>query len=368
MARNLLLLALLFFVLVSSRSFSWTPSPTPAAAAAAPETPSPATALFVLGDSSVNCGDNTFFYPILPVNFSSPFCDRSRHRLLPDLIAARMGLPPPRPFYSLNGSAAAAARGVNFGSTPATILSAVGGGGGGGGFVFTFQTLSQQVRQVFETLQLVQLLSGPAAARHLASSALFLLSFGADDYARLLSPASDPAALPPWFSCSGSLRRRREEGGGGGGRASGVRAESRVGGARGSDGRDCVDEVNELIQGYNAKLAARLTSLRSQLPEAEIIFCDVYKAVTEIISNPSVYGFENVRDACCGFGRFGGMIGCLAGEMACTEPEKHVWWDFYSTSDAVNAILANWLWSPSPGPRISICQPISLQQLAGAER
>lgn len=61
-------------------------------------------------------------------------------------------------------------------------------------------------------------------------------------------------------------------------------------GARGSDGRDCVDEVNELIQGYNAKLAARLTSLRSQLPEAEIVFCDVYKAVTEIISNPSVYG------------------------------------------------------------------------------
>lgn len=87
MARNLLLLALLFFALVSSRSFSWTPSPTPAAAAAPPpESPSPATALFVLGDSSVNCGDNTFFYPVLPVNFSSPFCDRSRHRLLPDLI------------------------------------------------------------------------------------------------------------------------------------------------------------------------------------------------------------------------------------------------------------------------------------------
>lgn len=119
-----------------------------------------------------------------------------------------MGLPPPRPFYSLNGSAAAAAaRGVNFGSTPATILSAVGGGGGGGGgFVFMFQTLSQQVRQVFETLQLVQLLSGPAAARHLASSALFLLSFGADDYARLLSPASDPAALPPMYGRRGFAR------------------------------------------------------------------------------------------------------------------------------------------------------------------
>ncbi|XP_020114226.1 GDSL esterase/lipase At1g71250-like [Ananas comosus] len=333
MARNLLLLALLFFALVSSRSFSWTPSPKPAAAA--PESPSPATALFVLGDSSVNCGDNTFFYP---------FCDRSRHRLLPDLIAARMGLPPPRPFYSLNGSAAAAARGVNFGSTPATILSAVGGGGGGGGgFVFMFQTLSQQVRQVFETLQLVQLMYGRRGfARLLASQMIRAVQDLYDaDVRRVAVVGVGPLGCAPRVVWEG---------------------------ARGSDGRDCVDELNELIQGYNAKLAARLTSLRSQLPEAEIVFCDVYKAVTEIISNPSVYGFENVRDACCGFGRFGGMIGCLAGEMACTEPEKHVWWDFYSTSDAVNAILANWLWSPSPGPGISICQPISLQQLAGAER
>jgi len=51
-----------------------------------------------------------------------------------------------------------------------------------------------------------------------------------------------------------------------------------------------VEEANELIEAYNGRLAARLDDLRPQLAGADVVFCDVYKGMMEIISNPSTYG------------------------------------------------------------------------------
>lgn len=56
------------------------------------------------------------------------------------------------------------------------------------------------------------------------------------------------------------------------------------------DGRDCVEEVNEIVADYNAKLSVRLRRLNSELAGAEIVFCDVHGAIMEIISNPLIYG------------------------------------------------------------------------------
>lgn len=56
------------------------------------------------------------------------------------------------------------------------------------------------------------------------------------------------------------------------------------------DKRNCLVEVNDLIKGYNSMLETRLERLRSELPNAEILFCDVYKGILEIISNPKIYG------------------------------------------------------------------------------
>nr|AVP71910.1 GDSL esterase [Elaeis guineensis] len=215
MGRKLLLLAPVFALVFFGRFF---PREIPDAAAAAADAAYPATALFVLGDSSVNCGDNTFFYPLLPLNFSSTFCNGSHHRLLPDLIgtdsklsdpavaAERMGLPPVTPFFGLNGTAAAMMRGVNFGSTPATIVSGVLDGWLRGYDRFLFQSLSQQVRQVFEILQVLQLELGASAARRAASSALFILSFGKDDYAALFSRGSESNRLAPKYGRRGFAR------------------------------------------------------------------------------------------------------------------------------------------------------------------
>lgn len=66
---------LLIFAAVSSLAVT---SPTPTDLSSS---------IFVLGDSTANCGDNTFLLPInLNLSSSFPLCSGSRHRLLPDLI------------------------------------------------------------------------------------------------------------------------------------------------------------------------------------------------------------------------------------------------------------------------------------------
>jgi hypothetical protein len=85
-----------------------------------------------------------------------------------------MGLPPPPLISTINGTGAAVAGGVNF------------GGQYGGERVFRAgAAVGQQLRVAVETLQLEAATS---------SGAVFVLSFGADAYARLL--ARGPAAAP----------------------------------------------------------------------------------------------------------------------------------------------------------------------------
>ncbi|XP_034605974.1 GDSL esterase/lipase At5g55050 [Setaria viridis] len=364
-------MALLLFVLIHF-----------AAAAAAESSHSPATALFVLGDSTVSCASS-----ILPLNLTAPSLSSagpclfpSGRRLLPDLLAAKMGLPPPPLIYTLNGTATAAARGVNF------------GGQYGDRGIFRMGAVGQQLRLATETLQLLQLETGtpqdaPSAAA--AAGAVFVLSFGTDAYARLLArgPAEADAAAPKHGRRGlGRLLADRIA------RAvaelyeAEVRRVAVIGVAplgcaprvmwEAGGGRGCVEEANELIEGYNARLAARLDDLRPQLPGADVVFCDVYKGMMEIISNPRRYGLDETWEACCGVGPFKATVGCLSKEMACGAPERRVWWDLYTPTDAVAALVANWSWS-SPPPAtgsgsgdsdvmtmMSICSPMSLQQLA----
>lgn len=87
-------------------------------------------------------------------------------------------------------------------------------------------------------------------------------------------------------------------------------------------------------------------------------------------------GLEETREACCGVGPFRATVGCLSKEMACGSPERHVWWDLYTPTDAVAALVANWSWSSGGGGggdsdvvmMTSICSPVSLRQLAATAR
>lgn len=101
-----------------------------------------------------------------------------------------MGLLPPPRFHTLAGSSNFTASVWNFGTPQGTILSSTNS--------FSSPTLSRQVRQVEEAIQLLQLQYGPRTAPQVASSALYLLSFGTDDYMRILRRQSEVSSSPKY--------------------------------------------------------------------------------------------------------------------------------------------------------------------------
>ncbi|KAK9280593.1 hypothetical protein L1049_014287 [Liquidambar formosana] len=327
-------------------------------------------ALYVLGDSSVDCGDNTLLYPLIRHNLSLHPCNGSDTTLLPHLLAEKMGLPQTQPFYSQNGSLEGLLSGLNFGSAQATIMN-LGGQ--------RHQSLNQQLRQVFETFQLLQLQLSQDNAHHFIKSSIFYLSLGKDDYIDLFLRNASGIMLKysgqefARMLVNQMMNVMRNLYGAGVRRiiCMGVLPlgcaprtvwEWRNSTAGDDVGRvDCVGEINELIVAYNTMLEEHVVELKTELPDAQIVFCDVYQGIMEIINNPKHYGFKDVKTACCGLGWFGGMIGCLSIEMACEQASTHVWWDFYNPTHAVNSLLADSAWSGHPLP--NICRPTTIREL-----
>ncbi|KAI3749974.1 hypothetical protein L2E82_20597 [Cichorium intybus] len=333
-------------------------------------------AMYVLGDSSVDCGENTLFFPFLLNNLSLHPCDGPPSSILPHLLAKKIGLPYPIPFYSQNGSTEVLLRGVNLGSTGATIMSNPTNS--------VLQSLNQQLRQAFEIFQLLQLeLGQETATDFIQSSTLFYISFGKDDYIDLfrsnsaMIPGSNEMQLSRilvdqmtnaiQYLYGSSVRKFLFMGIlplGCAPRFSQWTNDPMHGGGHDGDRVVCADEINNLILEYNAFLENRIVSLNVELDDAQLIFCDVYRLMMEIIKNPNTYGFENVKSACCGIGLDNGLSGCMSMNMVCENPSTYVWWDLFNPGRIVSSLVADSIWS---GQLVSdICRPTTIQKLVSA--
>ncbi|KAL1555127.1 GDSL esterase/lipase-like isoform X1 [Salvia divinorum] len=322
------------------------------------ETP-PGPAMFVLGDSSVDCGDNNPFNGLFHRNLSRFPCNGSDTTLLPQLLAKQMKLPYTTPFYSQNGSIDRILGGLNFGSAEASILSPRSR---------NYQSLNQQLRQALETIQLLQLQLGESTANTFINSSVFYLSFGIDDFtdffhnnslgnngfdfAHILVEQMTNGVRSLYASnvrkivCAGVVPL--------GCAPQALLLKSGGNGVR----KACLDDVNKVVSYYNRRLEGNIAGMDRQLGDAHVVFCDVYEAVMEFINHPNKYGIDDVRNACCGVVRDGKVSGCVSTEMACQEASTHVWWDLQNPTPAVNSLLAQSAWS-SP----SLCRPFSLKHL-----
>ncbi|XP_026427718.1 GDSL esterase/lipase At5g37690-like isoform X1 [Papaver somniferum] len=241
--------------------------------------------------------------------------------------AEKMGLLRFQHFMLINGTIEGLGNGINFGSTQGTILSSRRLG---------FQGLNQQLCQAYETLQLLQLQLG----QEVIESSVFYLSLGKDDYINFLHPDSSGArhrfskevftqilvnqmirvvkdlynanvkkiicmGIGP-LGCAAPLTLWESSRDNDSHHPSHTSSNS----GAGSGWQDCMEDVNDLVLEYNALLSERLLDLNFEFPDAQIIFCDVYQAMMDIIPFPRRYGFENVNRSCCGSGRYGGMVGC----------------------------------------------------------
>ncbi|KAH6814270.1 hypothetical protein C2S51_023288 [Perilla frutescens var. frutescens] len=312
----------------------------------------PGAAMFVLGDSSVDSGENNPLNGLLHQNLSRFPCNGSDTTLLPQLLAKKMGFPYSTPFYSQNGSIKGIIDGLNFGSAEATILYRYSGS-------LSYQSLNQQLRQAFETIQLLELQLGEETANNFIRSSIFYLSFGKDDltdffYNKSLGHSGEEFtdilvhqmrnAITSLYAsnvrkviCAGVLPL--------GCAPHVLRNITRKQG--------CLHELNEVVLDYNKRLEESIVAIDAELVDARLVFCDVYQPVMDFINNPNKYGIEDVRNACCG-----GVSGCASTEMACREASTHVWWDLYNPTPAINSLLAHSAWSLS-----SICRPFSLKHL-----
>ncbi|XP_021859503.2 GDSL esterase/lipase At1g71250-like isoform X3 [Spinacia oleracea] len=331
-------------------------------------------AIFVIGDSTVDCGENALFYHLLRGKKSLVTCSKaSKSTLIPHFLAKKMGLPDTPTFYEKNDTIQGLLSGINYGSAQATILPIAN--------TLTFQSLNQQLRQVFETIQLVQLQLGEQEAQEFIGSSVFYLSLGKDDYTNFYfgnssySPGyngGDKQLFPKLLvdEMTNALRNLYN---------AGVRKVVSMGiyplgcaprtvvdwyfhtGRNIKSTRGCVNEINQLISQHNQLLLDHITDLTLELSDAQFVFCDVYQGFMRILSNPQHYGFEETRGACCGTGWHGAASGCDTMEMACDQSSGHVWWDLYNPSEAVNSLLADSVWSGHPLG--DICHPLSIRAL-----
>lgn len=209
-----------------------------------------------------------------------------------------MGLQSAKPFYGQNGTIYGLLGGVNFGSAQASILSPRSR---------SYQSLNQQLRQAFETIQLLQLHLGEEPAKHFVKSSLFYLSFGKDDFikyfvdntsgfsmknngtefSRILVRQMTNAVRNLYAGnvrkiiCSGILPL---------GCAPRMLLKRDNSNSSSVEVRGCLDEANLMILEYNRKLEENIVAINAELPDAHIIFCDVYRAMMEFIVNPKPYG------------------------------------------------------------------------------
>ncbi|EXB97804.1 GDSL esterase/lipase [Morus notabilis] len=343
------------------------------------QTPPLAPALFVIGDSSVDCGTNNFLPTLaradrLPYgrDFDThrPTGRFSNGRIPVDYLALRLGLPFVPSHLGQSGSVEDMIHGVNYASAGAGIIFTSGSELG------QRISLTQQIQQFTDTHQKFMLSMGEQDAADLISSSVFYISIGINDYIHYyLRNVSDVRNLYlPWafnqFLAS-IMRQQIKNLYNLNVRKMVVMGLPPIGCAphylwqyKSSSG-ECIEEINNMVMELNFVMRYTIEQLGRKLRYSSIIFCDVFEGSMDILKNHERYGFNVTADACCGLGKYRGWIMCLAPEMACGNASNHIWWDQFHPTDAVNEILAENIWNSL---HTKMCFPMNLKEMITKKR
>ncbi|KAM7280589.1 hypothetical protein ACFE04_007723 [Oxalis oulophora] len=333
-----------------------------------------ASALFVIGDSSVDCGTNNFLATFARADRLPYGRDFDTHRptgrfcngrIPVDFLALRLGLPFVPSYLGQPGTVEAMIKGVNYASAGAGIIFTSGSEMG--------QRISftQQIQQFADTRQMFILSMGEEAAANIISNSVLYISIGINDYIHyyLQNESSVQNLFHPWGFNQFLASLLRQE----------IRQLYNINVRRmvimglppigcaphylwryNSTKGECIQEINDMIMEFNFLMRYTVSRIVEELPDAKIIFCDMYEGSLEIIKNHERYGFDETTDACCGVGRYRGWIMCITPDMACKNASNHIWWDQFHPTDRVNGILADNVWN---GLHTNMCYPGNLEDI-----
>ncbi|OMO65983.1 Lipase, GDSL [Corchorus olitorius] len=125
---------------------------------------------------------------------------------------------------------------------------------------------------------------------------------------------------------------------------------------QGSNG-SCYEEATKLAELHNKALSLALQELESQLEGFKYTHFNFYSSLSERINNPSKYGFNEVKMACCGSGEYRGILSCggrggVTDYQVCEYPNEYVFFDAYHLTGKVNQQLAELMWNATD-PNVS---------------
>ncbi|XP_058200767.1 GDSL esterase/lipase 1-like [Rhododendron vialii] len=331
-------------------------------------------ALFVFGDSLFDVGNNNYinttttmqsnFWPYGETFFNHPTGRASDGRLIPDFIAEYAKLPLLRP-YKQPGNNHQFSNGVNFASGGAGALAQINQG--------LVIDLNMQLIHFKNVKKVLEQHMGETEAKKILSTAVYLFSIGNNDYLYPFLTNSNFFQLnsPEDYAkmVIGNITNVIKEIYEAGGRkfafvslapfdcAPLVRALNPAG--------ECMQEVAALIKLHNTAISKVLKKLEMQLQGFKYSNFDLYNSATERIENPSKYGFEDGKGACCGSGPYRGVRSC-GGKRGvkefelCSNPSEFVYFDAGHPTERLNEQLAQQMWSASTP---SIVGPYNLEAL-----
>ncbi|GLU17593.1 hypothetical protein SLE2022_339540 [Rubroshorea leprosula] len=319
---------------------------------------------FLFGDSLVDAGNNDYLFTLSKANLPPygidfkpsgglPTGRFTNGRTISDIVGQALGgksLQPP--YLSPNTEPFdAMATGINYASGSAGVLDETG-------FLFIGRVpLREQVNNFQQTRTYLVRMLGEPGTREFLQKTIFSLTIGSNDVLNYVQPTipflGQDKVSPTTFqdflisNLTVQLKRLYELGGrkfivagiGPLGCIPFVRALNLL-----PTGK-CSTEVNELIQGYNAKLKLVLNRLNREMgPEAIFIYANSYDIFMSMIINYHRYGFDDASEPCCG-GYFPPFV-CFLGRntnatsVLCNDRSKYVFWDAYHPTEAANVIIA----------------------------
>ncbi|GLJ50124.1 hypothetical protein SUGI_1066460 [Cryptomeria japonica] len=104
----------------------------------------------------------------------------------------------------------------------------------------------------------------------------------------------------------------------------------------------CIEEFNQIAISYNKKLKENMETLQARLPGITLGYLDIYDSLLDIITYPTKYGFESSTRGCCGTGSTELAFSCnVVTPITCADASKFVFWDALHPTQKASEILAN---------------------------
>jgi len=337
---------------------------------AATTTAAPVPAIYVLGDSLADVGNNNHLPTILRADFPHNGIDFpggkatgrfSNGKNSVDFLADNLGVASPPPYLALSSNANYA-NGVNFASGGAGVLNSTNKDQ-----CISFDKQIDYLSSV--SASLAQSLGQAQAAAHLSKS-LFAVTIGSNDiihYARSSSATATGAGDPSQQfvdaliqALTGQLQRLYDLGA----RKLVFLGTGPVGCCPSlrelSASKDCSAVANGVSVRYNAAAASLLGAMAARHPDMRYALFDSSAALLRFIDQPAKYGFAEARAACCGLGDMNAKIGCTPLSFYCANRTSHVFWDFYHPTETT----ARKLTSTAFDGAAPLIFPINIRQLS----